>query len=184
MLLNVNKNIFLECKLSCWMWINIFVNDKYADLTIAWSVDRFHRTFLLAWIHPFWLSEQFSNGKLCYASYCWVLRYGEKRFWLCDVLLADRLFFEFLRSLSPGGECLIELKHWRFCLVSEIEFLGEFSRLTWTMHWTLRSILSTSLKPVGQTRLSFCRMSVAFGMGQKLFFFHFCMEERFFLKDD
>ena len=24
---------------------------------------------------------------------------------------ADRLFFEFLRSLSPGGECLIELKH-------------------------------------------------------------------------
>ena len=24
---------------------------------------------------------------------------------------ADRLFFELLRSLSPGGECLIELKH-------------------------------------------------------------------------
>ena len=63
---------------------------------------------------------------------------------------ADCLFFEFLRSLSPGGECLIELKHCRFCLVSEIEFLDEFSRLTWKMHWTLRSILSMSLKLSGR----------------------------------
>ena len=85
---------------------------------------------------------------------------------------ADRLFFEFLHSLSPGGECLIELKHLRFSLVGEIECLDEFSSLTWTMHFTLRRILSTSLKTVGQTRLSFCRMSVAFGMSQKLFFFH------------
>ena len=85
---------------------------------------------------------------------------------------ADRLFFGFLRSLSPGGECLIELKHWRICLVCEIEFLDEFFRLTWTMHWTLRSILSTSLiQTVGQTCLSFCRMSVTFGMSQRLFFF-------------
>ena len=66
---------------------------------------------------------------------------------------AERLLFELLCSLSLGGECLIELKDWRFCVVSKIEFLDEFSHLTWTMHWTLRSILSTSLnsKTVGQT---------------------------------
>ena len=86
---------------------------------------------------------------------------------------AARLFFEFLRSLSPGGECLIELKQWRFWLVSEIEFLDEFSRLTRTMHWTLRSMHSVHVAENCLADASpFCRMSVAFGMSQTLFFFH------------
>ena len=105
---------------------------------------------------------------------------------------ADRLFFGLLRSLSAGGECLIELKHWRFCLFSEIEFRGEFSRLTWAMHWTLRSILSTSLKTVGQTRLFFfVKCLWPLGWVKNYFSFidmdiltRFCMEERFFWKDD
>ena len=107
---------------------------------------------------------------------------------------ADRLFLGLLRSLSPGGECLIELKHWWFCLFSEIEFRDEFSRLTWTMHWTLRSTLSTSLKNVGQTDASFfffvkCLWPLRWVKNYFSFIdmdilTRFCMEERFFWKDD
>ena len=82
---------------------------------------------------------------------------------------ADRLFFEFLRSLSPGGECLIELKHWRFCLVS---WLVKLNFETNFLAWPRRCILSMSLKTVGQTRLSFCRMSVGdsvkYGCGRRM----------------
>ena len=102
---------------------------------------------------------------------------------------ADLLFFEFLRSLSPG--CLIELKHWRFCFVGEIEFLDEFSRLTWTMHWTLRSILSKSLKLWGRCVFLFVECLWPLGWVKNYFSFididiltRFCMEERFFWKDD
>ena len=103
---------------------------------------------------------------------------------------ADRMFFEFLSLQPSGGECLIELNHWRFCLAGEIGFLDEFSLLTGTMYRTLRSILCTSLRTAGQTRLSFCRMNVAFGKSWELFFFNlfaivtcFCMEQRVFWKD-
>ena len=104
---------------------------------------------------------------------------------------ADRLFFGLLRSLAPRGECLIELKHWRFCLFSEIEFRDEFSRLTWTMHWTLRSILSTSLKTVGHVFFFFAKCLWPLGWVKNYFSFidmdiltRFCMEQRFFWKDD
>ena len=100
------------------------------------------------------------------------------------------MFFGFLRLLPSGGDCLIEFIHWQFCFAGEIEFLHEFSLLTGTMYWTLRRILSSSLKTVGPTRLSFCRMSVAFGKRQELFFFHlfailtrFWMVQRFFWKN-
>ena len=39
---------------------------------------------------------------------------NEALLWLAsgqDFQNTPRLFFEFLRSLSPGGECLLELKH-------------------------------------------------------------------------
>ena len=62
------------------------------------------------------------------------------------------MLFEFLRSLPSGGECLIELNHWRFCLVGETEFLDEFALHTGTMYWTT---LTMPLQTVRHTRLSF-----------------------------
>ena len=107
---------------------------------------------------------------------------------------ADRVFFEFLRSLSPGGECLIELKHWRFCLLSEIEFLDEFCFLTWTMHWTLRSILSMHVAANCRADASFFFLVECLwplGWVKNYFYFidmdiltRFCIEDRFFWKDD
>ena len=96
------------------------------------------------------------------------------------------MLFEFLRLLPSRGDFLIELNHSQLCFVRETEFLDEFSLLAGTMYWTLRSILSTSLKTVGHTRLSLCRMSVAFGrvnIYSSSISLRFCMEQRFF-KDD
>ena len=95
------------------------------------------------------------------------------------------MFLQFLSSLPSGGVCLIELNHWRFCLVDEIEFLHEFSLPTGTRYWTLRRILSTSLKTVGQTLFFFCRVSLAFEKSQELYFFlWFAILTRFVWNND
>ena len=104
---------------------------------------------------------------------------------------ADRLFFEFLRSLSPGGECLIELKHWRFCLFSEIEFLDEFSRLTRTDSGLFVAFCSRRWKLSGRRVFLFVECLWPLGWVKNCFSFidmdmltRFFMEERFFWKDD
>ena len=77
--------------------------------------------------------------------------------WLHDLLLnsADCRFLEFLRLWLPSeGECLTKLKHSRFCLDGEIEFLVEYYRLTQTYR-NLRSILSMLLNSVASARLIF-----------------------------
>ena len=101
---------------------------------------------------------------------------------------ADRLFFEFLRSLSPGGECLLELKHWRLCLVGEIEFLDEcsgrctgpfvaFSPRRWKLSGICVFLFAECLWNLGWVKnyFPFIDMDILTG---------FCMEERFFWKDD
>ena len=92
---------------------------------------------------------------------------------LCDVLTLQIVCFaNSFRSLSSGGEYLVELNHCGFRLLGEIEFLDEFSLQTGTMYWTLHRTLFTSLKNC-PAHLSFVLLNVC-GLWKesRIIFFH------------